>query len=122
MFLILVSVVLILIETCRAMPVAQLEIIQTINDFLTLVFIFELGLRWLISTSTGAFLREFWIDILSVMPMLRIFRVGRVLRLLRLFRIFSLGTNIHRRFAFFQKIFAGRLLEYCVISSFAVLR
>jgi len=120
MFLILVSVVLILIETFVALPLAQLEMIQTINDFLTLVFIFELGLRWLISTSTGAFLREFWIDILSVMPMLRIFRVGRVLRLLRLFRVFSLGTNIHRRFAFFQKVFAGRLLEYCVISSFAI--
>lgn len=118
--LILVSVVFILIETFAALPAHELEIVQTVNDILTLIFIIELSLRWLISVTTGAFLREFWIDILAVMPMLRIFRVGRVLRLLRLFRIFSLGTNIQRRFVFFQKIFAGRLLEYCIISSFAV--
>ena len=120
MFLILLSVILIIAETFIALPPAQLEEIQIANDILTFIFIIELSLRWLISASTSIFLRDFWIDILAVVPMFRIFRVGRVLRLLRLFRIFSLGSNVQRRFNIFQKIFAGRLLEYSIISSFAV--
>ncbi|MDD3145856.1 MAG: NAD-binding protein [Candidatus Riflebacteria bacterium] len=120
MALIMLSVVLILVETFVSLPQNQLELVQSSNDVLTLVFMVELSLRWLISVSTGSFMRDFWIDILAVVPMFRIFRVGRVLRLLRLFRIFSLGTNVQRRFAFFRKVFTGRLLEYSVISSFAV--
>lgn len=120
MGLILVSVILIIIETFVAMPAADLVMVQTVNDVLTMIFIIELSLRWLISSSTAGFVHTFWIDVLAVIPMLRIFRVGRVLRLLRLFRFFSLGSNIQRRFSLFRKVFAGRLLEYSIISSFAV--
>ncbi len=120
MLLILLSVVLILVETFMPMTLAELEAIQSVNDFMTFIFIIELALRWLISISSMNFLRDFWIDILAVVPMLRIFRLGRVLRLLRLFRIFSLGNMVQRRFNFFRKVLSGRLLEYCVISSFAV--
>lgn len=120
MVLILVSVVLILVETFVSMSPAKLELVQSINDVLTLFFIIELSLRWLISASTIGYLKNYWLDILAVMPMLRIFRVGRILRLLRLFRIFSLGSNIQRRFTLFNRIFAGRKLEYSIISSFAI--
>lgn len=120
MLLILLSVVLILVETFVPMPLHEFDFLQRCNDFLTLIFVIELGMRWLISISTHAFLRDFWIDMLAVIPMFRIFRVGRILRLLRLFRVFSLGAYVQRRFLFFQKIFTGRLLEYAVISSFAI--
>ncbi len=120
MVLILVSVVLIIVETFVRLPEAELIIVQSVNDFLTLVFILELSLRWLLSVSTPVFFRDFWIDIVAVMPMFRIFRVGRILRLLRLFRIFSLGSNVQRRFAFLKNVFSGRMLEYGIISSFAV--
>lgn len=118
--LILASVVLILVETFISMPLSRFELVQQINDYLTLIFIVELSLRWLISASTRGFLATYWIDILAVMPMLRVFRLGRVLRLLRLFRIFSLGATFQRRFAFFNRLFEGRWVEYCVIASFVI--
>lgn len=120
MVLILVSVALIIVETFVSLPRAQLEMVQTINDVLTLCFIIELILRWLISSSTRSFFAAYWIDVIAVIPMMRIFRVGRVLRLLRLFRVFSLGSDFQRRFSFFNRIFSGRLVEYGIISSFAI--
>ncbi|HPT45827.1 MAG TPA: NAD-binding protein [Candidatus Rifleibacterium sp.] len=120
MILILGSVLLILVETFLPMTTHELLAVQSINDALTLVFIIELCLRWLISISTPAFFRDYWIDILAVVPMLRIFRLGRILRLLRLFRIFSIGSMVQRRFSFFRKVLSGRILEYCVISSFGI--
>jgi voltage-gated potassium channel len=118
--LILLSVVLILIETFVNLPPAQLSWVQNVNDNLTLFFIIELSLRWLVSSTTRSFLSKFWIDILAVMPMLRIFRLGRVLRLLRLFRIFSLGATFQRRFNMYNKILESRWVEYGVITSFVV--
>lgn len=120
MALILLSVALIIVEVFIALPKIQLEIVQTINDGLTLIFIIELSMRWLISSSTASFLRAFWIDILAVMPMFRIFRIGRILRILRLFRVFSIGSSFQRRFVFLGKIFESRLVEFGIISSFAV--
>ncbi|MEW6709852.1 MAG: ion transporter [Candidatus Riflebacteria bacterium] len=119
-FLILASVALIIVETFVPMAPLRFEQVQQANDLFTLIFIIELSLRWLISTTTRNFLATFWIDILAVMPMLRVFRLGRVLRLLRLFRIFSLGANVQRRFSIFNRLFEGRWVEYCVIASFVV--
>jgi voltage-gated potassium channel len=123
MVLILISVALILVEAFANLPAATLNKVQTANDYLTVTFIFELTLRWLVSNSTRSFLAKFWIDILAVMPLLRIFRLARVLRvlrLLRLFRVFSLGAAFQRRFTMFNKIIESRMVEYCVIASFIV--
>ncbi|MGM0600767.1 MAG: potassium channel family protein [Candidatus Rifleibacteriota bacterium] len=118
--LILLSVILILVEAFADLSPATLITIQTINDYLTVAFIFELTLRWLVSHNTRSFLAKFWIDILAVMPLLRVFRLARVLRLLRLFRVFSLGASFQRRFTMFNKIIESRMVEYCVIASFIV--
>jgi voltage-gated potassium channel len=119
-FLILLSVVLILVETFMVLKPDHLQAITTVNDILTTIFIFELTLRWLISETTKKFLTTYWIDILAVLPMLRIFRLGRVLRLLRLFRIFSLGAVFQRRFATFNRVLEGRYVEYGIISGFTL--
>ncbi len=120
MTLIALSVILILVEMFVAMPFSMLVQIQTANDILTLVFIIELSLRWLISVSTKAFLRNFWIDILAVMPMFRIFRIGRILRIIRLFRIFSIGASLQGRLTFFSRIFQSRMVEFGTIASFTL--
>ncbi len=120
MIMIVLSVILIIIEVFFTLPPAQLTTLQSINDVLTLIFIVELSLRWLISVSTTTFLRNFWIDILSVMPVFRIFRIGRILRILRLFRVFSIGSSLQRRFTFIGRIFESRLVEFGIISSFAI--
>ncbi|MBU1106006.1 MAG: NAD-binding protein [Candidatus Riflebacteria bacterium] len=120
MVLILLSVVLIIVEVFITLPSNQLEIVQSANDCLTLIFIIELSMRWLVSASTSSFLKTFWIDIIAVMPMFRIFRIGRILRILRLFRVFSIGSTFQRRFTFLSKIFESRLVEFGIISSFAI--
>jgi voltage-gated potassium channel len=120
MALILLSVVLILVEIFARLPQQELEILQNINDGLTLLFILELALRWLVSSTTSAFLRNFWIDIVAVIPMFRIFRIGRILRIIRLFRVFSIGAGLHGRLAFFNRIFENRLVEFGTIASFVL--
>ncbi len=114
------SVILILTEVFVDISGPTLAYMQATNDYLTVVFIFELTLRWLVSITTRTFLAKYWIDILAVMPMLRIFRLGRVLRLLRLFRIFSIGAKFQRRFSMFNKILESRWVEYAIIGSFVI--
>ncbi len=120
MILIVLSVILIIAEVFFTLPPDQLEILQTVNDGLTFIFIIELTMRWLICISTTNFLKSFWIDILAVMPMFRIFRIGRIMRILRLFRVFSIGSSFQQRFTFIGKIFESRLVEFGIISSFAI--
>ena len=97
-----------------------------LSDYLTIVFIFELFLRWLICYSTSSFFSNYWIDIIAVMPTFRIFRLGRIfrilrmLRMLRLFRVFSIGAEFTKKLRIFGKIFEGRLPELGIISSFGI--
>lgn len=126
MVLILLSVTLIFVEffvfSDKELPLWM----SYTNDTLTVIFILELVLRWLVSPSTHSFLAGYWIDILAVIPVFRIFRLGRVLRilrllrLLRLFRVFSIGSEFTRKFKFLSKIFEGRMIEIGIISSFAL--
>lgn len=120
MLLIIASVILILIEIFVKLPPQQLEYVQTANDVLTFIFIIELSLRWLLSFSTTGFLRNFWIDIIAVIPMFRIFRIGRILRIIRLFRVFSIGSTLQGRLSFFNRIFENRLVEFGTIASFVL--
>lgn len=128
MILILISVIFIFVEFFiyggneEKIP---FWISQT-NEYLTYVFIIELILRWIVSRTNHAFIANYWIDMLAVMPTFRIFRffrlgrILRILRLLRLFRVFSIGSEFTRKFSFFSKIFEGRLSELGIISSFGI--
>jgi voltage-gated potassium channel len=116
--LILTSVILILSEAFISFTPDTLYWVQAVNDYLTVLFIIELTMRWLVCHTNRSFLGKYWIDILAVMPTFRIFRLGRVLRLLRLFRIFSIGATFQRRFTMFNKILESRWIEYAIIGSF----
>jgi voltage-gated potassium channel len=116
--LILLSVFIILIDLFLTLSDEWASIVLVLNDSLTMIFVVELTLRWLVAKSTGQFVSQFWIDIIAVFPMLRIFRIGRVFRLLRLFRLFSLGPAFQRRFTIFNRIFAGQWLEFSIIMGF----
>ncbi|HOT27247.1 MAG TPA: ion transporter [Candidatus Ozemobacteraceae bacterium] len=116
--LILLSVVLILVETFGGLtPEANFDI-EIVNDVITMIFVVELLMRWLVSQTTGHFFRRHWIDVLAVLPLLRVFRLGRVFQLVRIVRVFSLATVLQRRLAVFGAILEGRTLEYAVILSF----
>ena len=125
--LVLVSVVLTLVEiTLEAQhhnlpgdPYAgHLRVLEWINLAITAVFIVELTLRWLASLSTRKFFREYWLDVIAVLPWLRVFRVARVLRLLRLLRLLTL---FNRHVSSFPYIFRQGLVEYVIVTGLVVL-
>lgn len=116
--LILLSVVLILVETFGGLPPEINFDIEIVNDVITMIFVVELLMRWLVSQTTGGFFRRHWIDVIAVLPLLRVFRLGRVFQLVRIVRVFSLATVLQRRLAVFGAILEGRTLEYAVILSF----
>lgn len=64
-----------------------------IGEAFTILFAIELSLRYIASRSRVEFLREFWLDVLAVLPLLRPLRFLRFLRLVRLFRA---GIVVHR--------------------------
>jgi voltage-gated potassium channel len=84
--LILVSVVLVFAEFFLP-PGEILDDVIFANDFLTWVFVLELTFRWYVAPSKKVFFRNYWIDIIAVLPVLRIFRSFRLLRLLRILRL-----------------------------------
>lgn len=116
--LILISVILIITETFGGFSPEVNFHLEIINDFITMIFVIELLMRWLVSPGTGAFFRRHWIDVIAVLPLLRVFRLGRVFQLVRIIRIFSLATVLQRRLSIFGAIIEGRTLEYAAILVF----
>jgi voltage-gated potassium channel len=84
--LIIISVALIFAEFL-AQPGPWLEKIIELNDIITWMFVFELGLRYVVAPNKKKFFENFWLDILAVLPVLRVFRTFRLFRLLRLLRL-----------------------------------
>lgn len=79
---------------------------------ITWLFVVELALRWTVCRSTSRFLREYWIDILAVLPLLRVFRLGRAFRLLRLLRLLRLPNLMDRHLRVLGFLLRGRGAEY----------
>jgi len=86
--------------------------LQLTGDVLTLLFVIELSLRYIGSQTLRSFAREYWLDVVAVLPATRAFRMLRVLRLLRLFRV---GKILNRRLRRFSNIFVEGATEYGLI-------
>lgn len=84
--LILISVGLVFAEFFLA-PSQELDDVIFANDILTWVFVIELSLRYFIAPSKKVFFKNYWVDIIAVLPVLRVFRSFRLLRLLRILRL-----------------------------------
>jgi voltage-gated potassium channel len=97
MGLILVSVGLLLVEVVYQLPRTHPAVLA--SDGVTALFVVELSLRFAAARKKRRFFRQYWPDILAVLPLLRPLRVVRFLRLLRLFRLFQLGAILDRRFS-----------------------
>ena len=99
--LIVVSVVLTVLEVVVAGPLQRA--LMRMGDALTALFAVELLLRFWTARKKARFFERYWLDILSVLPLVRPLRFLRVLRVLRLFRA---GMLFNRRVARVQ--LAGR--------------
>ena len=116
LFLIVSSVVLLIVEVAvneTKRPLVHL-FANVLGDIVTGIFFVELSLRFWVAPSKRAYFREYWVDILALLPLLRVFRVLRVLRLLRLFRA---GLVVGRRAAGFRAMMRSSAAEYFIVLS-----
>lgn len=97
MTLIVASVVLLVIEIEGWVSGVALDRIVLAGQLITGFFVLELGTRWFVAPSTRRFWREYWIDVLAVLPLLRPLRLLRVLRLLRLYRFGVMAQRFIKR-------------------------
>ena len=120
-FLVLLSVLLTLIEFTMyssadsSISDPRLARLETANDLITLVFIVELSLRFFAAPFKLRFFREYWIDILAVLPVFRVFRSVRILRLFRLIRLLRMFGVASRLAVHFPDILRRGLLEYIFV-------
>ncbi|MFZ2961027.1 MAG: ion transporter [Candidatus Ozemobacteraceae bacterium] len=118
--LILLSIFLLVIETLDFFGPAYIPLLDFTNEILTFIFVAELSLRWLVSRTNKRFFSEYWLDILSLLPLFRVFRLGRVFRLVRVLRMFSIAMTMQRRVTVFGWVVEGRAFEAFILSGFMV--
>jgi len=120
--LIILSVVLTVFEaSCAEGSVEQFRFFL-VETVITGVFVIELSLRWYCARSTKIFFSEYWIDVLSVIPLVRPLRILRILRIARLVRVGIIFTRRGRRMA--QMIHEGlieNLMVFGVLLGFLLL-
>lgn len=91
--LIVLSVGLTLIALSQPNAFPSTGRIETIQQTITAIFALELGLRWVAASSKQRFFRNYWLDIIAILPLLQVFGIPsaiQLLRLLRALRLFSL--------------------------------
>lgn len=125
--LILVSVLLTLVEFTLESPHVKsdpdpgIESLRRVNDLLTWVFVVELTLRFIAAPVKRRFFREYWIDIIAVIPWCRIFRGLRAIRLLRLIRILRLWGFTSRAASNFPYVLRRGAIEYLLVMGLLIL-
>lgn len=107
--LIIVSVVLLCVEVALPPTDPRHDLLAYTGNGITAIFVVELWLRYLASKRKNRFLRDYWIDILAVLPLFRALRFLRLLRLLRLFRAVNL---VARQTTLLEWLFRKKVTEY----------
>lgn len=92
-----------------------------LNEFITVIFVVELSLRYIAASSKRWFFREFWLDILATLPLFRVFRFARALRLLRLIRLLRLFGVISRLSTHFPYVFRQGAVDFVMICGLLLL-
>jgi voltage-gated potassium channel len=96
-FLILLSVILVITEIVLETTNPNYRLINAVELSLTLIFVVELAIRYTIARNKRRFFRNYWPDLIAVIPFSSAFKILRLLRLLRLLRFSILvNRNLHR--------------------------
>lgn len=126
--LIVASVAMTLIEFAWAANLPEdaplpeaLSWLDAANSVVTWIFIAELTLRYFAVWNTVRFAREYWIDILAVIPVFRIFRAARAIRLLRLLRLLRVMGLVSRAATHFPEVFRRGAIEYLTVTGLLLL-
>jgi voltage-gated potassium channel len=107
--LIILSVVLLCLEVAVPPADPRHGPLVMMGNVITAVFVVELLIRFLASRRKRRFLREYWLDILAVLPLFRALRFLRLLRLLRLFRAVNM---LARQTRVLEWLFRKKVTEY----------
>lgn len=95
--LILLAVILVIAEVAIEGTDVSYQLVHFTQDLLTGIFIIELAIRYFVARKKQRFFRNYWLDIIAVIPFFRAFRLLRLLRMLRLLRAaILLNRNLHR--------------------------
>ncbi|NER48323.1 MAG: potassium channel protein [Symploca sp. SIO1A3] len=95
--LILLAVILVIAEVALEGKGVRYKLVYITQDLITGIFITELAIRYFVARKKRRFFRNYWVDIIAVMPFFRAFRLLRLLRMLRLLRAaILLNRNLHR--------------------------
>jgi voltage-gated potassium channel len=79
--------VALLIDTIFVLPIEIARLLDLIDNFICMFFLFEFFIRFKRADNKLLFLKWGWIDLISSIPSFDFARAGRALRLIRLFRI-----------------------------------
>jgi voltage-gated potassium channel len=116
--LILASVGFIVVEATLPPGSRALTHVERLSDLLTGLFVVELALRLWAAPSRRTYLRHYWWEFLSVLPLVRPLRILRILRILRLYRV---GLIFHRRLSSLRGVLASAGAELTILGTFAVI-
>lgn len=108
------SIGLLVPEICLPRQHPILPAVDDAQNLLTLFFASELALRFLAARRKSRFWREYWLDLLALVPLLRVARFFRLLRLLRLYRL----AGVASRNGLLQRLLLGRASEYALVAFF----
>jgi len=118
--LIVVSVSLVLVELSLLEGSSEAQHLSQINRAFTVVFAVEMALRGFASPSKRQFLREYWLDVFAIVPILRPFRIVRVMRLVRSLRTSHWFGIVYRYAQAFPDVLRRGAMEYFLVFSLLV--
>lgn len=116
LILIVISIALLCAELALPESHPHFSTIERVGDIITVLFILELLVRLVASRRRSRFFREYFIDILAVLPIFRAFRMLRFLRLFRVLRLFRAFSLVARQTRVLHWLLRQRVTEYLLTS------
>ena len=96
-FMIILAVIFVLIgflPDWMHISTSALKIVSGVDWGITILFILEFIVRFSAAYSHRGYLKEHWLDLLAIIPLVRWLRVARLVRVVRILRLLRLGRII----------------------------
>jgi voltage-gated potassium channel len=120
--LIIASVILTITQVILEGPGGQeTPGLESMNQGITWFFALEMFLRFIAHPAKRWFVREYWADLLALLPLLQVLPEARAFRLLRLLRVLRLLGFLNRLTSHFPYILRKGATEYLVVTGILLL-
>ncbi|MGA1475252.1 MAG: ion transporter [Prochlorothrix sp.] len=119
--LILVSVSLVILEVAMGAGSWTAGSFKHIDHLISSIFLVELTCRYAVARRKKRFFRQYWLDIIAILPFSPAFRILRLLRLLRLLRVGILLNRSLSRFSYTLATTLGSQLGLLLVMGLIIL-